>query len=397
MSKVKGNVIDPLDVIHGATLEQLLAKAKDSGASESGLHYLRSTYAQGFATCGADALRMTLLSYSPQTPKIALSIKRIEGYRNFCNKLWNAARYALTSVGASDARAGGPRPEARAFANRWILSRLYDAIEAARKGIDEYRLDDASGALYHFVWDELCDWYLELSKPMLADATEPEVAQETRDVLLHVLEVSLRLLHPIIPFITEEIWQRIAKVEGLPKSIIISAYPEPEREALQDALVEREMTELQQVIVAARTIRSEHDIAPQKTLPLTLRSASAATRTLLERERAFIALLCRAEVKIGEPSETPAPEGSAVSVAGEVAVLADLAGLVDVAKERERLERNLKKTIKDLEAVEKKLNNAGFMERAPQDVVEKERERLKELRQAKAKLEAGLATIPERS
>jgi valyl-tRNA synthetase len=393
MSKVKGNVVDPLDVIHGATLDALLTKAKDSGASESGLHYLRQTYPQGFATCGADALRMTLLSYSPQTPKIALSIKRIEGYRNFCNKLWNAARYAILSLGESGTRSGGTTPRATAFANRWILSRLYDAIEAARKGIDDYRLDEASNALYHFVWHELCDWYLEFSKPMLAESNDAPRAQETRDVLLHLLEVSLRLLHPIIPFITEEIWQRIPKVDGLPKSIIISRYPDAEIDASPDLLAEREMEQLQQVIVAARTMRSEHEISPQKALPLILRSDSETTRALLARERAFIATLCRAEVTVEPQSGSTAPEGSAVAVAAEVTVLVPLQGLVDLAKERERIERSLRKTLKDLEAVDKKLCNADFIARAPEDLVQRERERLAGLVQAKEKLEAGLARL----
>ncbi|HEY6878638.1 MAG TPA: valine--tRNA ligase, partial [Polyangiales bacterium] len=187
MSKVKGNVLDPLDIIQGATLEQLLDKARKSGASESGLKYIQKTYPEGFIAYGADALRYTLLSYSPQSRRIALSVKRIEGYRNFCNKLWNASRYALGQLEGSEALASGQRPEAKLLINRWILSRLENALSTANQGLEAYRLDESSLALYHFVWNELCDWYLELTKPLL-NGGDVEGARETRTVLVHVLE-----------------------------------------------------------------------------------------------------------------------------------------------------------------------------------------------------------------
>ena len=210
MSKVKGNVVDPLDVIYGSTGEELIAKAEKAGAKKSGIKYLRTTYPDGFAAYGADALRMTLLSYSPQSRRILLSMKRIEGYRNFANKLWNASRYALMRLSASSTKASQDCPQPKALANRWVLSRLYQALDVATTGLDAYRLDEASGALYHFVWDELCDWFLEVSKPAL-DSGDETLVQETEATLVHALETVLRALHPMMPHITEEIWQRVPK------------------------------------------------------------------------------------------------------------------------------------------------------------------------------------------
>ena len=180
MSKVKGNVIDPLDLVYGATLDALIATApKRAGTAKSGMEYLRKTYPEGFPAYGADALRFTLLSYSPQTTKIALSLKRIEGYRNFCNKLWNAARYALMAIEGSDAQRGRSAAGRTQFANRWILSRLGAAIDAARAGSTNTDSTRPSGALYHFVWNELCDWYLELSQA--AACADQRCGHGTRD------------------------------------------------------------------------------------------------------------------------------------------------------------------------------------------------------------------------
>jgi valyl-tRNA synthetase len=393
MSKVKGNVIDPLDVIQGATLDQLTEKAQKSGASKSGIDYLRKTYPEGFATCGADALRCTLLSYSPQTPKIALSIKRIEGYRNFCNKLWNAARYALMNLQESGAKAGGGRPEPKQFANRWILSRLGEAILSARKGVDEYRLDDALNALYHFIWHEFCDWYLELSKPLMANVNDKATVEETQATLVHALETALRLLHPMTPFITEEIWQRIPKSDNSPSSIMVARYPQFEVDALTDKVAEQEMELLQQVIVATRTIRSEHDVPPRKVLPLALLSPNRQALDILERERNAIVTLCCAELSVELKDHPETPDNAAVAAVGDVTVLVPLASLIDRDKEKERVERKLKKTIQELEAITKKLNNPEFVSRAPQEVVSRERERKTELERAKQQLETGLAQL----
>ncbi len=393
MSKVKGNVIDPLDVINGATLEQLLEKATQNGAKDSGLDYLRKTYPEGFAAYGADALRFTLLSYSPQTTKIALSIKRIEGHRNFGNKLWNAARYALMNLESGSARATQTRPAAAHFANRWILSRLHAAIETTHSAIEEYRLDEATTALYHFVWRELCDWYLELSKPLFA-STDTALVAETHATLVHVLETALRLLHPMMPFITEEIWQRVPKADGLGKTIMLAPYPDATRDALRDAAIEREMGVLQAVVVAARAIRSERDIHPKLTLPVMLCTDDPGRTLLFERERTAIESLTNSRVSV-EPANTPQQfsEQSVTAVAEGTTLLVPLKDLIDDGKEKDRILRQIQKLEKELAAIDKKLSNSGFVDRAPPDVVAKERERKTELEQALAQLRDALKKI----
>jgi valyl-tRNA synthetase len=392
MSKVKGNVIDPIDVIEGATLDALLAKAEQSGAKKSGLDYLKKTYPDGFAAYGADALRMTLLSYSPQTRRIALSIKRIEGYRNFANKLWNASRFALMNLEGRDVRAGGSRPTPRALVNRWILSRLHVALSDSGRGLEEYRFDDASKALYRFVWDDLCDWYLELTKPLFG-GDDAEVVAETAETLVHVFDVTLRALHPMMPFITEEIWQRVPKTTAAPASIVLAPYPVADADAQLDAEAERELTVLMAVITAARTIRAEHDVPRATEVPVILRTNDATVRALLEREATAIRSLCRADLSFA-PDTEPVPPRTAISVAEGVRVLVPLEGLVDLDKERERLQRELQRVEKDLGAVEKKLSNEGFLSRAPADVVATERERRVALTDKRDKLRGAVAQLP---
>jgi valyl-tRNA synthetase len=395
MSKVKGNVIDPLDLIHGAKLEQLTDKAKRSGASESGIKHIAKAFPEGFAAYGADAVRYTLLSYSPQARRIALSVKRIEGYRNFCNKLWNAARYGLVQLGEKNqgkpAFATGERPPATLLINRWILSRLDAALGAAEQGVSAYRLDDASLALYHFVWNELCDWYLELTKPLLA-GSDAEAAHETRSVLAHVLETVMRALHPMMPFITEEIWQSVPKAPGHATACAVARYPQPNREGLHDADAERELSWLTGVISATRTIRAEHDIAPRKPIALTMRSDEDDKRALFERERSAIETLCNATLTI-EGTAAAALEHAATAVAEGVIILVPLVGLVDAEKEKERVARELSKVEKDLAVLEKKLSNESFVARAPADVVAKDRERRSELETTREKLRDALTKL----
>jgi valyl-tRNA synthetase len=393
MSKVKGNVIDPLDLIQGATLPQLLEKAQQSGTSESGIKYIKKTYPEGFAAYGSDAVRLTLLSYSPQARRIALSVKRIEGYRNFCNKLWNAARYAMMQLDGRGALASGERPAARLLINRWILSRLDSALAAANQGLADYRLDDASLALYHFVWDELCDWYLELTKPLLARTQDSDAdAAETRAVLVHVLETILRALHPMLPFITEEIWQNVPKQPGHALACAVASYPQAGREALSDTAAERELGWLMAVIGAARAIRAEHDLAPKKQLSLTLRTGEPQKRALLEAQRTAIESLANAKLSLEEPQDS-IPEHTATAVAEGITVLVPLAGLVDMGKEKERLARELTKVEKDLATLARKLSNADFLARAPAEVVTKDKERSAELQAAQTKLTEALKQL----
>ena len=392
MSKVKGNVVDPIDVLGGSTLEALLEKATAGGAKPSGLEYLKKTYPEGFAAYGADALRMTLLSYAPAQRKIALSIKRIEGYRNFANKLWNATRYALGKLEGSGAVATGKRPEATALANRWVLSRLDVAIAAANLGLDEYRFDDASGALYHFVWDELCDWYLELSKPLL-QSDDAALVAETRAVLVHVLETSVRALHPMMPFVTEELWSRLPKAPGHAQACIVAPYPQSGLDAVRDESAERELSELQQVIVAVRQVRSENEASPAKRLAITLEPPDAAAHTLWSAGLAGLAgAVTNSDLTLAATgTKTDAAVDTAVAVAGAYRVLVH--GVVDLAKEKARLEREVTKLDKDLASIAKKLDNEGFIARAPADVVEKERARRAELIEQRTQLVAALGKL----
>jgi valyl-tRNA synthetase len=395
MSKVKGNVVDPLDVIYGATCDELVAKAEHAGAKKSGIKYLQKTYPDGFAAYGADALRMTLLSYSPQSRRIALSMKRIEGYRNFANKLWNASRYALMRLSGSSTKASQDCPRPKALANRWVLSRLYQALDVASEGLDSYRLDDASGALYHFVWDEFCDWYLEMSKPAL-DSGDAALAQETEATLVHSLETVLRALHPMMPHITEEIWQRIPKWDGAPESIMISRFPSALVDAKIDRDAERDFEVLQAFVGSARTIRAEHDVPKGQPMKIHWHTDDAGRRAVIEAERSTIETLARCELCF-EADVSKLDDSGAHFANAAVFVIpgirAVVPGVIDTEKERNRLQRDINKVEKEFGVLEKKLANPSFVERAPEAVVEKARRDASELREKRERLEAALNSL----
>jgi valyl-tRNA synthetase len=396
MSKVKGNVIDPLDLIHGSTFDQVVDKALPGAPKEEALRKFKKAYPSaanmgaGFAPYGADALRFTLATYSPQAKRIPLSPKKIEGNRNFCNKIWNATRYALTYL--EGAKVTTAAPTATLLPNRWILSRLAAAIEVTRTGIDDFRLDDASLGLYHFFWGELCDWYLELSKPIFAEGGAP--AEETRNVLAHVLESALRLLHPFIPFITEELWHKVPRPEGVPLSLALASYPGAEA-ATRDLEVEKDMNALMAVISAARSVRSEHDVHPGAAIPLTLRTGDARLGAVLRAESRSIRFLAKTA---GDPTieavGAARPPGAVMTIAADTEVLVSLKGLVEGAKEGARVEREIKKVEKDIAALEKKLALPSFAEKAPPEVVVESRAQLEELKRKRAALEdaKGLAS-----
>ncbi len=395
MSKVKGNVVDPLDVIYGATGEELVEKAEKAGAKKSGIKYLKSTYPDGFAAYGADALRMTLLSYSPQSRRIALSIKRIEGYRNFANKLWNASRYALMRLGGSSTKASQQCPQPKALANRWVLSRLYQALDVAATGLDAYRLDEASGALYHFVWDEFCDWYLELSKPAL-DSGDAALIEETEATLVHVLETVLRALHPMMPHITEEIWQRVPKWDEAPKSIMISRFPTGLVDAKLDRPAERDFEVVQAFVGSVRTIRAEHDVPRSQPMRIHWHTTDEDKHRVLDAERRTIEALGRCELCFeADPAKLDDPNAHFKNAAVFVnpGIRAAVPDVIDTEKERDRLQRNLKKVEKELSVIEKKLANPSFVERAPEAVVEKSRRDSSELREKRLRLEAALNSL----
>ncbi|HEX3855444.1 MAG TPA: valine--tRNA ligase [Polyangiaceae bacterium] len=374
MGKLKGNTLDPVDLIYGADFSAIVQKTMPDAPVDEALAKFRKAYpssaqmGKGFAASGADALRFTLCSYSPQAKRIALSPARVDGYRKFCNKIYNATRFSLTYLEGQSVTTDGVTPTPKLLVNRWILSRLGHAASASTRGIDNFRLDDGSSALYHFFWDEFCAWFVEMTKPVFLHGTEPEKA-ETRRVLAHALEAALRGLHPYAPFITEDLWQRIPRPASRPVSIALSPYPTA-ADGRADLDAERDMTALMAVIGAARTVRSEHEIAPSDGVKLELRSRAPKLRALLEEQSRFVTFLVRTE---GAPTVVDAggarPKGAVLTVAGEVDVLVNLRGLVDPAKEKERVERKLKKIQKDLEVMEKRLTNANFLKNAPPEVV----------------------------
>jgi len=398
MSKVRGNTLDPLDLVHGADFESIVKKSLPDAPLEEALAKFKKAYpsaggmGKGFAACGTDALRLTLCSYSPQAKRIALSPARIDGYRRFCNKLYNATRFALTYVEGEQPT--GAVPTAQLLQNRWILSRLARAASASTKGIEEFRLDDGSGALYHFVWDELCDWLLEMSKPVFNAGTEAEKS-ETRAVLVHVLEAALRALHPYAPFVTEELWQRLPRPGSRPVSIALAPYP-TEADGRVDEAAEREMALLMGAIGAARTARSEHELRPSARVPLELRAADEAVRRLLSREARSIEFLVGTEgsVTVGAPGGAR-PAGYLLDLAGDIEVLVGLRGLVDKTKERERIERGQKAVEKDIVVMTKRLENKNFIANAPPEVVVEARAQLGQLERRRVRLGEALKLVDE--
>ncbi len=378
MSKVVGNVIDPLDLIYGSEFENVVQKALPGAPLEEAMKKFKKAYPStasmgaSFEAYGTDALRWTLCSYSPHSKRIPLSPKKIEGNRHFCNKIWNATRFALGYV--EGATVGESAPPASLRINRWLLARLDDACAESKKGIDGFRFDDATGRLYHFFWGELCDWYLELSKPIFA--SDDEAAKvETRDVLAYALEVMLRAMHPFIPFITEELWQRLPKPVGSPVSIALAQLPVA-GVGRADADAVRDIGIVQAVIGAARAIRSEREVHPGAQVPVQLHVADAALRAMLDEERLSIqTLLKTSSLVIAEPGGAR-PEGAAIGHAAGVEVRILLKGIVEQAGEKSRIDREIKKAQKDIDVLEKKLGAKGFADRAPPEVVKDTEEQL---------------------
>ncbi|HEX6272476.1 MAG TPA: valine--tRNA ligase [Polyangiaceae bacterium] len=398
MSKVKGNTLDPLDLIHGAEFGTIVKKLMPDAPAEEALAKFKKAYpsvaqmGKGFAAYGTDALRMTLVSYSPQAKRIALSPARIDGYRKFCNKIYNATRFALGYV--EGAELDGTPPAATLLPNRWILSRLSHAVGESTRGIEEFRLDDGSSALYHFFWDELCDWFLEATKPVFSSGSDAEKS-ETRAVLAHTLETALRALHPYVPFITEELWQKLPRPSSRPISIALAPYP-TSGDGRVDGDAERDMSILMAAIGAARTVRSEHDIRPSDKVPLELRAADAGVLALLESQVGLVAFLVGTDgaPRVAAPGGAR-PRGTIVSVAGDVEVLVGLAGLVDPKKEKERIERGVKKLDKDIEVLEKRLGGEKFVKNAPPEVVAEARALLEQLKRQRERLLEAMSFVDE--
>ncbi|WP_404938654.1 valine--tRNA ligase [Pseudomonas atacamensis] len=387
MSKSKGNVLDPLDIIDGIDLETLVQK-RTSGLMQPKLakkieKATREEFANGIESYGTDALRFTFCSLASTGRDIKFDMGRVEGYRNFCNKIWNAARYVLDK--GEDCGQNGEAYEL-SLADRWIISQLQRTEAEVTRQLDQFRFDLAAQALYEFIWNQYCDWYLELSKPVLWDENAPVERQRgTRRTLVRVLEVALRLAHPFMPFITEEIWQRIAPLAGIQgKTIMLQPWPVANEERI-DPAAENDIEWLKELMLGTRNIRGEMNIGPGKPLPIFLKNVSTEDQRRLTENEALLKKLARLEsiTVLAAGEEAPL---SATALVGEMEVLVPMAGLIDKGAELARLDKEILRLQGEVQRVGGKLSNAGFVDKAPAEVIEKERAKLAEAEQALGKL-----------
>ena len=396
MSKSKGNVLDPIDIIDGIDLEALVAK-RVAGMMQPHLakkieQATRKQFPDGIQSFGTDALRFTFASLASTGRDIRFDLQRTEGYRNFCNKLWNAARYVLMNTEEQDN--GVDCAECQySQADLWILSRLHEVIAATSESIEHYRFDLAAQAIYEFTWNEYCDWYLELAKISL-QSDDVTLQRGTRQTLLKVLENILRLAHPIMPFITEEIWQRVAPLAGISAAtIMLQPYPAADASQINPVAVS-EISWVMEFILGIRRIRGEMNIAPGKPLAVLLQNGSPTDRQYLNSAESYLLKLGRLESITWLNENENAPE-SAIALVGALKILIPMAGLIDKEAELARLEKEIQRIEKELPRIEGKLNNAAFTDKAPADVIDKEREKhaglqssLKNLNEQYAKIKA---------
>ncbi len=376
MSKTKGNVIDPLHLIHGCNAKEVSPQFK-------------TEYPDGFPAFGADALRFTLAAMSQSGRDIKLSIERIAGYRAFANKIWNAARFLLMRI------EGTPPAVGEIFAHteradRFVLSRLSAATREVNLALEAFRFADAASAIYHFFWNELCDWYIELVKGRLSgdDSTSKQAAEAT---LVFVLDHSLRLLHPMMPFITEEIWQKLPLAGRPSTSIMMAPFPRfDELTAFCNGPIEDEYRLVQDAIIGVRTVRAESNVPPGKPVEAIVVANKQADKQLLEHHADEICALARLSKLTLEAGEVSAPERAGVKVLERLQVFVPLSGLVDFAEEALRIRKAIDKTRAEHDRLAKKLENESFITRAPAAVVEKDRARVRELEDMLAKLSDSL-------
>jgi valyl-tRNA synthetase len=382
MSKSKGNVLDPIDLIDGIELESLVAKRR-AGLMQPKMadrieKVTRKDFPDGIPAFGTDALRFTFAALASTGRDINFDLGRIEGYRNFCNKLWNAARYVLMNTENRDCGQNGGEIQLSA-ADRWTVSLLQKTEQEVTRGIENYRFDLAAQAIYTFMWDEYCDWYLELSKPVLTNPESPEAAlRGTRRTLVRVMETVLRLIHPLTPYISEEIWQRMAPLAGVEgDTIMLQPYPAADPEMI-DHEATSEVEWIKSFIIGVRKIRSGMNIDPRKMLPVLLQGGTSKNRDRLDNNLHYIINVGRVESATWLNDDDEAPESSTALV-GDMKLLIPLAGLIDKAAEVARLAKEVERKTSELVRCESKLSNSSFVDKAPAAVVEKERERASEL------------------
>ena len=369
MSKSKGNTLDPLDLIDGISLEALLEKSTVGllrGEHKAKVEkYIRAHYPSGIPSFGADAMRFTFASLATYARTLNFDLSRCEGYRNFCNKLWNASRFVLMNTEGKDCGSDEKAPVELSMWDRWIISALQRTEAEVDGGFAEYRFDNVASAIYRFVWDEYCDWYLEMAKDQLTKGNEAQ-QRGTRRTLVRILETVLRLAHPIIPFVTEELWQGVAPLAGRKgDTIMFAPYPRSQRERIDEA-AEREVATAKELVNAGRNLRSENKIQPQYRVPAYITANPTNTSTA-----AFMVLVRTSELNV--VNELPKSD-SPIAVVGPHRVMLDFK--VDPATEIERVRKEIARLEGEIAKASAKLSNPSFVERAPATVVAQEKERL---------------------
>ncbi|HFG2174736.1 TPA: valine--tRNA ligase [Vibrio cholerae] len=396
MSKSKGNVLDPIDMIDGIDLESLVAKRTGNmmqpQLAEKIEKNTRKTFENGIEAYGTDSLRFTLAAMASTGRDINWDMKRLEGYRNFCNKLWNASRYVLMNTEEQDCGFAAGAELEYSLADKWIESQFELAAKEFNGHIDNFRLDMAANTLYEFIWNQFCDWYLELTKPVLWKGTEAQ-QRATRRTLITVLEKTLRLAHPVIPYITETIWQSVKPlvdgVEG--DTIMLQALPQYDAANFnQEALDDIEWVKA--FITSIRNLRAEYDINPGKPLEVMLKAANEQDAARIEANKPVLVSLAKLE-SIRVLADGEATPACATALVGKSELMIPMAGLIDKDAELDRLAKEIAKTQGEIARIEGKLGNEGFVAKAPEAVITKEREKLAGYQEALVKLEQQKATI----
>ena len=389
MSKSKGNGLDPMDIINGISLDELVAKRTDNLMQPKMAKRIdkatRKEYPEGITACGTDPLRFTFYSIATRTRTIRFDMKRVEGYRNFCNKLWNAAIFVSGNISDNESRLDSTGVELSTI-DHWIISEFQKTAAAVNLAMETYRFDLAAKEIYEFVWDEFCDWYLELTKPILNsdDATQAQKLG-TQQTLARILESVLRLAHPFLPFLTEELWQKVPLTVRLSgDTIMLQPFPVADEKLISNA-ASKDVDWLKTVVTGVRNIRGEMDISPARQVPILFSNGSTEDQERLDKFTRELTFLVRPESLTWLSDNTEKPM-SATALVGEMELLVPMAGLIDKEAELARLDKEIDRKQKDRAKTEGKINNPSFVEKAPEEVVQKERDKLKDLDSALEKL-----------